>query len=64
MQTVDVGALPLLLLFPLAVQVSGLSRSELYRQVGKGKLRRKKVGRSALIVTESLVELVNDLPEG
>jgi hypothetical protein len=64
LQVVDVGQLPLLLSFPSAVAISGLSRSELYRQVGRGKLRRKKVGRSALIDTESLVDLVKSLPEG
>jgi hypothetical protein len=38
---------------------AGLSRSELYRRMSDGSLRRKKFGRSTYILTESLIDLVD-----
>jgi excisionase family DNA binding protein len=58
-----VDAIPLLLTVAAAVRVSGISRSELYRRLGSGELKGKKVGDKTRIRREDLVALVNKLPD-
>jgi hypothetical protein len=43
-----------------AVQVSSLSRAELYRQMRSGKLKFTKAGSRRLIVVPSLLELIGE----
>lgn len=64
LEIVNVKTLPMLLSVKKAIEVSGLSRSEIYRRLSDGTLKRRKVGRSTMIPTASLVAMVNNLPEG
>jgi hypothetical protein len=56
------GIPPLTVTIPEAVRLSGLSRSELYRQLGAGCIRACKSGSRTLIVWESLKAHVEALP--
>jgi hypothetical protein len=62
MNVIDPEALPLLLPIKQAIAVSGLSRTELYNRLGTGELQGKKMRRSTLIETKSLLSLVEKLP--
>ncbi len=54
---------PLTVTIPEAVRLSGLSRSELYRQMGAGHIRARKSGSRTLILWASLKAHVEALPE-
>jgi len=60
---VESTTLPLLLTVAKAVTVSGLSRSQIYLRLSDGTLHRKKIGRSTLVVTSSLLEMLDRLPQ-
>jgi hypothetical protein len=62
MNCVNVEALPLLLPIKHAVAISGLSRTELYNRLGTGELQGKKMRRSTLIETKSLLDMIEKLP--
>ncbi len=67
MQTPDhhkpnTGAQPLAVTIPEAVRLSGLSRSELYRQMGAGRIRARKSGSRTLIIWASLQAHIEALP--
>ena len=49
MQTVDVAALPLLLTIQRAVEISGISRTELYDRLKDGAIRGRKLRRHTLV---------------
>lgn len=49
---------PLTVRIPMAMQLTGLSRSRLYRLMQSGELKAIKIGRSTLISFESLKKLV------
>jgi excisionase family DNA binding protein len=57
------GIQPLTVTIPEAVRLSGLSRSELYRQLSAGHIRARKSGSRTLILWESLKAHVESLPE-
>jgi hypothetical protein len=59
----DVTPVPIAMSIPDAVKWSGLSRSEVYRRLKVGDLRAKKMRSRTLILTESLRECVNTLPD-
>ena len=54
---------PLAVPIPTAVKWSGLSRSEIYRQLKTGDLRAKKSRSRTLIMVESLRRYVENLPD-
>jgi hypothetical protein len=56
------GMQPLAVTIPEAVRLSGLSRSELYRQMGAGRIHARKSGTRTLIVWASLQGHVEALP--
>jgi len=56
------GIQPLTVTIPEAARLSGLSRSELYRQLSAGRIRACKAGSRTLIVWESLKAHVEALP--
>jgi hypothetical protein len=56
-------AVPLTMSIPDAVKWSGLSRSELYRRLKAGDIRAKKMRSRTLILTNSLRDCVNALPD-
>jgi hypothetical protein len=58
MKTIDPGNLPMLLRVKSAEEVSGLSRSEIYRRIGSGQLVAKKNRKTTYILTESLLDNV------
>jgi hypothetical protein len=62
MQTVDVATIPLLLTVAKAVEVSGISRTELYNRLRDGTIRGRKLRRHTLIETSSLLGLLENLP--
>ncbi|ATE65769.1 DNA-binding protein [Rhizorhabdus dicambivorans] len=49
---------PLTVRIPMAIQLTGLSRSRLYRLIQSGEIKVIKIGRSTLISFESLKKLV------
>jgi hypothetical protein len=57
------GIQPLTVTIPDAVRLSGLSRSELYRQLSAGHIRARKSGSRTLILWASLKAHVEALPE-
>ena len=57
------GIQPLTVTIPDAVRLSGLSRSELYRQMSAGHVCARKSGSRTLIVWASLKAHVEALPE-
>ena len=57
------GIQPLTVTISEAVRLSGLSRSELYRQLGAGHLRARKSGSRTLILWASLKAHVEALPQ-
>jgi hypothetical protein len=57
------GIQPLTVTIPEAVRLSGLSRSELYRQLSVGHIRACKSGSRTLILWASLKAHVEALPE-
>lgn len=59
---IDAAALPLLLTIKSAVTVSGLSRTEIYNRLGSGEIEGKKMRRSTLVVTKSLLTAIEQLP--
>ena len=63
MNVVNPDALPLLLPIKTAVAISGLSRTELYNRLGTGELAGKKMRRSTLIETRSLLDMLANLPK-
>lgn len=56
------GIRPLTVTIPEAARLSGLSRSELYRQLGAGRIRACKSGSRTLIIWASLQDHINSLP--
>ena len=62
MQTVDVATLPLLLRPAKAIEISGISRTELYNRLRDGSIRGRKLRRHTLIETNSLLALLDALP--
>jgi hypothetical protein len=56
------GIAPLAVTIPEAVRLSGLSRSELYRQLSEGRIQARKSGTRTLIVWASLQAHVEALP--
>jgi hypothetical protein len=48
---------------PEACAATGLGRTKLYEEIGKGRLKIRKVGARTLVLVDSLVALVNDAPE-
>jgi predicted DNA-binding transcriptional regulator AlpA len=63
MKTVDPERLPLLLRVSEAVAISGLSRAELYRRLGDGALKGKKMRSARFIMSQSLLDLIASLPD-
>jgi excisionase family DNA binding protein len=59
----DAGTQPLTVTVPEAVRLSGLSRSELYRQLSAGHIRARKSGSRTLILWASLKAHVEALPK-
>jgi predicted DNA-binding transcriptional regulator AlpA len=57
------GMQPLAVTIPEAVRLSGLSRSELYRQMSAGRIRARKSGSRTLVVWASLQDHVESLPQ-
>jgi hypothetical protein len=57
------GIQPLTVTIPEAVRLSGLSRSELYRQLSAGHIHARKSGSRTLILWASLKAHVEALPE-
>ena len=53
---------PLAIRVPQATQISGISRSELYRRAKQGQLEIIKLGTSSLITMVSLKHLIATLP--
>lgn len=53
---------PLAVRIPEAQRISGLSRSEIYRSAGQGKIVMLKCGRSTLVEVRSLREAIASLP--
>jgi excisionase family DNA binding protein len=53
---------PLAITIRTATELSGLSRSEIYRRLGAGDLRAVKAGTRTLIPMDSLTRLLADLP--
>jgi hypothetical protein len=47
---------------PEAIRISGLSRSEIYRLAGRGKITLLKCGRSTLVVVPTLRRVIDELP--
>jgi hypothetical protein len=47
---------------PAALAYSGLSRSGLYRAAARGEIEFRKVGRSTLVLTDSLDRFLASLP--
>ncbi len=58
------AALPMLLTVRRAVEVSGLSESEIYRRIRSGDIIRRKNGHSTFIETASLIAFIRNLPPG
>lgn len=56
------GVQPLTVTIHEAVRLSGLSRSELYRQLSAGRVQARKSGARTLIVWASLQTHINGLP--
>ena len=48
---------------PEAVEMTGISRTSLYRLFSEGKLVRRKNGKRSLILVEDLERVVKSLPE-
>lgn len=48
---------------PEAVEMTGISRSSLYKMFSEGKLPRRKNGKRSLILIEDLERVVKSLPE-
>jgi predicted DNA-binding transcriptional regulator AlpA len=61
-ETPGTGMQPLAVTIPEAVRLSGLSRSELYRQMSAGRIRARKSGSRTLVVWSSLRDHVEALP--
>jgi hypothetical protein len=59
----DTRTQPLTVTIPEAVRLSGLSRSELYRQMSVGHIHARKSGSRTLILWASLKAHVEALPE-
>ena len=57
------GIQPLTVTIPEAVRLSGLSRSELYRQLSAGRISARKSGSRTLILWATLKAHVEALPE-
>ena len=57
------GVQPLTVTIPEAIRLSGLSRSELYRQLSAGHIHARKSGSRTLILWASLKAHVEALPE-
>lgn len=55
--------LPLMVTIPEAVRISGFSRSEIYLRLADHRIEAKKVRRSTMVLTESLLRNVKDLPD-
>jgi hypothetical protein len=53
---------PLALPIAVAVAVSGLSRSAIYREAGAGQIKLLKLGRSTLVEMASVRALLSSLP--
>lgn len=53
---------PLAVRFSQACQISGISKSELYRRAARGEVEILKAGRSSLVLLASLQKLVAGLP--
>ena len=59
------GALPFIAVpIPKAVELSGLSRSGIYRAIQAGTIKIKKSGSRTLVLYRSLVDHVEGLPDG
>jgi hypothetical protein len=56
------GMQPLAVTIPEAVRLSGLSRSELYRQLAAGRIGARKSGTRTLIIWASLRAHIDALP--
>jgi hypothetical protein len=63
MDNPDDGMQPLTVTIPHAVKLSGLSRSEIYRQLSARRIRACKSGTRTLIVWSSLKTYVEGLPD-
>jgi len=53
---------PLALSIPAAVAASGFSRSAIYREAGRGRIKLLKLGRTTLVDMNSLRALLASLP--
>lgn len=53
---------PLAVTLPVAVRLSGCSRSALYRAISAGHLEARKAGRRTLILTDALEDFLTRLP--
>lgn len=53
---------PLAVTLPVAVRLSGCSRSSLYRAIGAGHLEARKAGRRTLILKDALEAFLDNLP--
>jgi excisionase family DNA binding protein len=53
---------PLAVTLPVAVRLSGCSRSALYRAISAGQLEARKAGRRTLILTDALEAFLARLP--
>jgi predicted DNA-binding transcriptional regulator AlpA len=56
-------AFPLAMSIMQAVEWSGLSRSEIYRRIKSGDLRAKKLRSRTLVMTDSIRQLIDSLPD-
>ena len=54
--------LPVWVRLPQAPAICGLSRSEIYRQAGRGKIEMKKCGKTSLVKISDLLQVVESLP--
>jgi hypothetical protein len=58
----DPSKLPWLMPVRRAVQVSGIACTELYERLAKGDIVARKMRRSTLVETQSLLDWINKLP--
>jgi predicted DNA-binding transcriptional regulator AlpA len=63
MKTLDLNNLPILLNAKDAMAISGLARSTLYDLLQTGDIERKMIGRHVLVVTQSLLDFIEQLPD-
>jgi hypothetical protein len=62
MRTIDLEALPALLPVAKAIVMSGINKTEIYNRLKTGEIEARKMRRSTLVVTASLLAFVASLP--